>query len=51
MAIGCLVMIKESNMKKYVFGLFVLVALAVSGKELIKNGNFEQLLEGWIVPS
>ena len=38
-------------MRRFVLGLLVMVALVVAGEELIKNGNFEQQLEGWVVPS
>ncbi len=38
-------------MKKYAIVIIAMLALAVSGRELIKNGNFEQQLEGWTVPS
>ena len=38
-------------MRMYTFIFLAMMALAVSGQELIKNGNFEQQLEGWVVPS
>ncbi|MBQ7178101.1 MAG: hypothetical protein IJS08_11865, partial [Victivallales bacterium] len=38
-------------MRRFVLGLLAMVALVVAGEELIKNGNFEQQLEGWVVPS